>query len=246
MRSTLDDKVGLGAPFSLAGRQVYTNLDVSPTSGSGGLYWKYEEFIKKYESRTGSTAGVAGGALFGIRRELYTPLKTDFTDDFATSMLILAKGYRVITDPRCIGYQKSATNMDEEKRRRRRIASRLMSTYRQLRQQLKAMSLFDHWKFRSHKVLRWHTTEMFASILILNALVLKVHPAYVVLFFGQIGIYTLAFLGFLLDKQKSTPRILHLPYYFVYLNLVHFLGVIDALRGKHHTVWQPPKTSRTS
>ncbi|TLM89871.1 MAG: glycosyltransferase, partial [Actinobacteria bacterium] len=46
--------------------------DAGALSSSEGLYWKYEAFIKRQETRLGSCTGVSG-EIFAIRRELFVP-----------------------------------------------------------------------------------------------------------------------------------------------------------------------------
>jgi glycosyltransferase involved in cell wall biosynthesis len=41
-----------------------------------GMYWRYEQFLKKCESELGSLLG-ANGAIYALKRALYLPLSTD-------------------------------------------------------------------------------------------------------------------------------------------------------------------------
>src|SRR5512133_748042 len=66
---------------------------------SEGLYWKYESFIKKQETRLGSCSGVSG-EIFDIRKVLYEPApKKIINDDFYLAMRLLSRGYRIVYAP---------------------------------------------------------------------------------------------------------------------------------------------------
>ncbi|MBL8092309.1 MAG: glycosyltransferase family 2 protein, partial [Anaerolineales bacterium] len=63
---------------------------------SEGLYWKYESFIKKQESRVSSCTSVAGEIL-AIRKSLYSiPPNHVINDDFFSAMKILRQGYKLV------------------------------------------------------------------------------------------------------------------------------------------------------
>lgn len=79
----------------VSGVYSFDTDDESLRSATEKLYWHYETFLKKYESRVHSTIG-AHGALYGFRRELFKPLhKKTINDDFILPMRILQEGYRV-------------------------------------------------------------------------------------------------------------------------------------------------------
>ncbi|MFA6677772.1 MAG: glycosyltransferase family 2 protein, partial [Bacteroidales bacterium] len=68
-------------------KRVNTNNSVN-AAGSEGIYWKYESFLKKYDSRLNSTVGAAG-ELYAIRKNLFEPMPEDtLLDDFISSLHI--------------------------------------------------------------------------------------------------------------------------------------------------------------
>lgn len=65
-----------------------------------GLYWRYEKWIRRQESRAFATIGVTG-ALYVLRRKDYEPLPADtLLDDFEVPARVLRRGQRVLFDPR--------------------------------------------------------------------------------------------------------------------------------------------------
>lgn len=65
-------------------------LSVATASGSGeGLYWKYESFLKRCDSKIHSLMGAAG-ELVSFRSDLFQPLEKDtILDDFIQSLGIV-------------------------------------------------------------------------------------------------------------------------------------------------------------
>ena len=83
---------------------------VDPVSGRNvdGVYWKYENFLKKCESRLGALLGT-NGAIYAIRRELF-PGMTDglVIDDFVIPLLArLKSGCRLQFDPRAVATEET-------------------------------------------------------------------------------------------------------------------------------------------
>ena len=64
-----------------------------------GLYWRYECWIKRQESRLGFLIGCNGG-IFALRKELYAPLPAwTIVEDFVISMRVLQQGRQVRYEP---------------------------------------------------------------------------------------------------------------------------------------------------
>ncbi len=83
-----------------------------------GLYWKYEKRLRHLESAIDSTLG-ATGAIYAMRRALFTPLPADtILDDVLTPMRVVLKGYRVVFNDRAKAFDRAAVDADAEARRK--------------------------------------------------------------------------------------------------------------------------------
>jgi len=70
-----------------------------PSSDALGIYWKIEKVVRKLESASGSVVGVTG-AIYAIRRELYTEIpQGTLLDDVFVPMNVARVGKRVIFQP---------------------------------------------------------------------------------------------------------------------------------------------------
>lgn len=83
-------------------------------SAVGGLYWRYEQWIRTCEALCDSPVGVYGG-FYAIRRELATqqPAGT-ILDDMFQPLSIVRKGYRTVLEPRATVYDTWPTKVSGE------------------------------------------------------------------------------------------------------------------------------------
>jgi Glycosyltransferases, probably involved in cell wall biogenesis len=95
------------------------------------FYWNYEKFLRKVESRFDSTCG-ASGAIYAIRRKLFTPVPKDtLLDDVVIPMNIVMQGYRCIFEPKARAFDSVATTSEQEARRKiRTIAGNFQMFFR--------------------------------------------------------------------------------------------------------------------
>ena len=72
----------------------------------GGLYWRYEQWIRNCEAVFDSPVGVYGG-FYAVRRELVVPQPAGMIlDDMFQPLSIIRRGYRSVIDPRARVYDK--------------------------------------------------------------------------------------------------------------------------------------------
>jgi poly-beta-1,6-N-acetyl-D-glucosamine synthase len=84
---------------------------------SVGLYWKYEKWLRKLESRIDSVMG-ATGCIYAMRRELAAPLPPGtLVDDMFLPLAAFFQGYRVILEDSAIAFDYP-TALDAEFRRK--------------------------------------------------------------------------------------------------------------------------------
>ncbi|HLK68123.1 MAG TPA: glycosyltransferase family 2 protein [Bryobacteraceae bacterium] len=85
-----------------------------------GLYWRYEKKLRAMESDIHSLPG-ATGAIYAIRRRLYTPLTPGtILDDVVTPMRIVLTGKRAIFDPSARAYGHVTQSPDNEFEKKKR------------------------------------------------------------------------------------------------------------------------------
>ena len=95
-----DPKVGC-----VAGELILRQEGHDAASGAvGGLYWRYEQWIRKCEAAFDSPVGVYGG-FYAIRREHFMPQPAGIIlDDMFQPLSIIRQGYRSVLDTRACVY----------------------------------------------------------------------------------------------------------------------------------------------
>lgn len=150
------------APFAdpevgcVCGHLMYTQAPGSATAATGSLYWRLEEWIKTWESATGSVMG-ADGSIFALRRALHEPPPPDLIDDMYVSLAVLCRGLRIVRAGDAYAYEEAVSRPAEEWRRKVRIACQAFNVHRALWPRLRRLPALDLYKYVSHKLLRWLT-----------------------------------------------------------------------------------------
>lgn len=223
-------------------KRILMNPIENAAATGEGIYWKYESFIKRIESTCGSTLS-ATGELYAIRTELFEEVKNDtILDDFIISTHVIKKEYLVKYVPDAYAYEKASANINEEKKRKIRIAA---GSFQALFRSMELLNPFKHplfsFQFFSHKILRWFVLPVSLLLLpLLNVLILLFSsqtPIYQTTLIIQIFILLMIFSGWLFkDKQISTKWVF-LPFYLFMMNISIVQGFIRYVNGKQNVKW---------
>jgi cellulose synthase/poly-beta-1,6-N-acetylglucosamine synthase-like glycosyltransferase len=218
---------------------IVDQKDTAASEGEG-LYWKYESMIKNADSNFNSLMGAAG-ELVSFRSELVMDLPEDtILDDFMQSFNVLKQGFIMIYEPKAKAEETSSINVEEELKRKIRIAaggwqsmSRLLYMLNIFRRPIQA------WMYISHRVLRWSITAFTLPLLyLLNAFSLDSSSAFLItLFIGQSIFYFIALLAHQF-RDKSLPGPVLIMYYFVLMNYAVIAGFLRFIGGKQGGAWE--------
>lgn len=224
------------------GSALYREEDVEPVNVSEGLYWRYELAIKKLESSFHSVVG-GDGAIYAIRRSLYSPLESYDISDFVNPMQIIAKGFRGVFVPEARCFEGGTDEFTDEFRRKRRIVNRSWGAVR------RNWGLFSWSKnpeflfmLLSHKVIRWWSFPLVLISLIagLTITLLSGSIFYLVVFLLILSSTAWGFIGWRLDVSgREMHKSIYILYYFYLVSLAGMLGIVDELRGRRQATWQP-------
>jgi cellulose synthase/poly-beta-1,6-N-acetylglucosamine synthase-like glycosyltransferase len=216
-------------------------------SGSGeGLYWKYESFLKRCDSKIYSLMGAAG-ELVSFRTELFAPLEKDtILDDFVQSMRIVGAGYKVVYEPRAYAMEPPSSSLKEEMGRKVRICAggwqsmaRLTSLLNPFRQPVVSFL------YISHRVLRWSLTPaLLALVLPLNAyLAYNQKGIYIPLLVMQALFYVSSLIGWWLAATGRPAGPTLIPLYFTMMNVAAFRGFGRFLANSQPAAWDKANRS---
>jgi biofilm PGA synthesis N-glycosyltransferase PgaC len=222
------------------GKVVYDNPEEIISGKGESFYWKYENFLKKQESKLGFVAG-ATGAVYSIRKKLFLPLKHNcINDDFTISMNIIKQGFRSKYVEEAIVYESVAPTIEAEFTRHIRDATGHYLSLMHLTSLLNPLLGKPSFVFWSHRVLRWLVPLILILIFSLNILLLS-QKTYLLLFYLQFLFYSLAVIAFIFRKIGKLPFLLFVPFYFCNLNTALFIGFIKSLFIKQNGMWESTK-----
>ena len=210
-----------------------------------GIYWKYESTLKRWDSALYSAMGAAG-ELFAVRMSVYEAAPSNaLLDDFMISMLILKKGYKIAYTSDAYAMEYGSANMEEESKRKRRIAAGGLQSIWWLRSLMNPFKFpITSFLFVSHRVLRWSITPFALLALIpLNValVMMKGGTVYTVIWILQILFYLSAFMGYLMASRGKKNKLLYVPYYFLFMNINVFRGISYLRSHKSSGAWEKAK-----
>ncbi len=246
VRQFMKEEVGcVSGEKRVMARKDATSSDGQVAAEGEGIYWKYESTLKRWDSELYSAMGAAG-ELFAVRMSVYEAAPSNaLLDDFMISMLILKKGYRIAYTNKAYAMEYGSANMEEESKRKRRIAAGGLQSIWWLRSLMNPLRYpRESFLFISHRVLRWSITPFALMALIpLNvALVfMKAGSLYTIIWILQIIFYFAAFIGYWLSTKGKKNKLLYIPYYFLFMNLNVFRGISYLRSHKQSGVWEKAK-----
>jgi cellulose synthase/poly-beta-1,6-N-acetylglucosamine synthase-like glycosyltransferase len=219
---------------------VVGRLRLEPTRGAGGeegVYWRYETLLKYYEGKSGCVLG-ANGALYAIRRLLFSPLPADtIVDDFVIPVRIAVRGWKVPFAPDAVAHEEAAAGSRAEFARRARIGAGNWQALARIPELLDPRRGFLFFAFVSHKLLRWATPGLLAAALVANTSLAAGPGAwgYRALLALQLAFYALALVGG--RESARAPRVAATAHHFVAMNAALAVGFWRWLRGSQRAAW---------
>ncbi len=220
---------------AVCGRLSYRNPKGEPMGQMEGLYARYDQWIRMQESQYHSTIG-AIGAIYAIRRRLYTNLDLDVCDDLTIPVLIYKRGFRVIYENTAKAYEDTDENTSQAFKRRVRTILRELAALKRNWSGLRPLTGFFGFQLLSHKILRWLVPFMLIIIFI-STLFIVDSTAGLILLSGQLAFYGAACVGLWQDRRGGSSRVLRIPFYFCVVNAAAFVAVAEFLRGKTMAQW---------
>ena len=229
----------LVAPFNDSAVGLVSGLVLPLGSESGeGLFGRFETYLKGRESALGLIAG-ADGAIYALRRCLYTPLAPRIINDFIHPMQSVIAGYRSVLAQGAIAYEESEDDLDREFFRQKRMVNQAFAIVREMLPALIAAGQFGLvWVLVSHKLLRWLHVPLMGLFLVCSILLFMTTGSLIYLLPAVLYI-TVGVVGKLLSSARKHLAFLDLMYKFQLVHLAYFFGVVESIKGRSAVVWNP-------
>lgn len=220
--------------------------DASGVGRGEGVYWRYEQWIKRLEDRVGSAVS-ASGRLYAIRRSLFRPSTvTSGTDDFVISTQVLRAGRRLAFDEHTLVLVDVPRDAGSEFRRKVRVMNRGLRAAFSLRELLLPWrGGFYSVQVLSHKVLRRLLPFFLLSALAAGFWLTTLSPVWWLVLGPQLVFYGLAAAGWAgRTRGWGRARPLWVAYYFCLVNLAAAIAVLSVMGGVRFERWSPTRDGR--
>ncbi len=145
-----DPRVG-----ATTGVLLWRNLGDTATSRHEGIYWRYEQAVRRAESRAGWLTA-ATGALLALRREVISPVPEHSSFDHIAPLQVREAGRLILTVPGAVATDRLVDGPGDQFHARSRTATRgiaaNLAMARRLAPWRHPSAALAIW---SHKLLRW-------------------------------------------------------------------------------------------
>jgi len=233
VRNYADPHVG-----AVSGMYTYDNKEGASVGFATILFWNLENFIKSRQTKIKTITGCCG-CIYSVRKDLYTELPATIISDLVEPLMILKKGYRIVFEPEARAVEETTGKTMEEFNMRVRVIVRGMTGM------LFAKDLFNPLKYPfvsfqliSHKLVRWLVSVFCIAVFASSAVLAVSSQFYALIFILQLCFYSLAGLGYFMEKRGIYKIFFYLPLYFCIVNLAVLVSIFKVLKGENIVIWQ--------
>jgi len=211
----------------------------SVSAAVGGLYWRYEQWIRKCEAAFDSPVGVYGGC-YAVRRALAVAQPPGMIlDDMFQPLSIIRQGYRSVFASGAIVYDSWPKSVAGEFERKVRTLAGNFQLVQMAPWTITAQNRVLL-QFVSHKLLRLVVPYLLILVLACTAL-LALHSEFYAIFAGtQICLLALALVG-ILFKNSALHKIAAPAGALLVLNVAAAVGLyrFTTTQGPLWKIWTP-------
>jgi cellulose synthase/poly-beta-1,6-N-acetylglucosamine synthase-like glycosyltransferase len=231
-----DSQVGMVGAFLINPRQENAGI-----VRQEDFYMNGEMELKYVEGLLyGKVMGVYG-ALYAIRKELFPVVPAYLmVDDLYITLKVIERGFTVVMEPNAKAILKLPLALDEEFRRKVRIAIGDFQNLKIFSTWLLHPRRIETWLFFCHKILRWLTPFFLLGIALIFPF-LQYAWLYKILLLLFIFFFTVPLLDFLLSKVGVYVYFLRLITHFLAMNLALLVGFLKSFRKRTKAIWDPSK-----
>ncbi len=229
-----DPKVGY-----VCGDVTFLTDSHPPGNNQEGLYWRYEMWVRRMESRLASVTS-GNGAIYATRRESYLHVSPISGHDLSFPFNMVKRGWRAVYAGDARATEKMAPSLEGEFARKRRMARRTwpalwsggLASPRGYTP-LYALMIF------SHRVLRYLVPFLHVLALVANIVLVTHGWLYIATLVLQAALYLGAALA-----PLAPARLLLVARYYVVTNGALAVGLGDWLAGDRSPVWDTVEGTR--
>ena len=225
----------------VSGVLVYTNKDISSTSGTENTYWDLDTKIRQIESNF-QTITAGNGALYAIKTNEYHDFDPIMCHDSAMPLYYSLQGKRALSNNRAIAYEKAGENNQDEFKRKVRM-SRIVLRF--ILPSIKILNVFKYkwytYFYLGHRTSRYLLWLNHVVLLATNIYLATQSSLYLYFIIAQTLIYLIAIIQIAL---KTKSKLLTFISYYCMTIFAQFIGVIKTILRKDKPFWEKAESTR--
>ena len=211
-------------------------------AGSVDAYWRYEKFIRRNESASGSVVGVTG-AIWAARRNAVPAIPEGIIlDDVWLPLAIAKSGLRILFCGEAVAWDVASSEPTQEALRKRRT---LAGNFQLLAKDPSLLWPGSHplgWRLWGHKWLRLASPWLFVIALLANIVVVAESVWLVLLLSLQLLGWTITAIAFAQPEwQRFLP--LRIAALFARMNLYAAQALFDFIADRDAHLWSSSTTT---
>lgn len=236
VRNFADPKIGY-----VTGKMVYVDESGSLVGSGCSWFMRYENLLRRLETRVGSVIGVDGG-IDAVRSRLYQPMDPEMLPDFVLPLRVIASGHRVVYESEALLKESALSHVSDEWQMRVRVTLRAFHALWKMKVLFNPFMFgFVSFQLLCHKLLRYWVGLFQIVAFTANALLVAYHPLYTLLFALQILFYSVAIAGILRNGLSEKLAFVKYPSYLCLVNGAAIVAFWRFLRSENQVTWNPRK-----
>jgi cellulose synthase/poly-beta-1,6-N-acetylglucosamine synthase-like glycosyltransferase len=203
---------------------------------SEDLYYLYERWVQRAESRVGSMIG-ADGALYAIRRSLFSRRENDtILDDMAIPMAVVRAGYRAVYEPEARAHEQGSETATEEFARKSRVIAGAVQFLSRGDSSVPLHAPQVILSLVSHKALRWASPAFATAVLFTSTALAPASRFHAVAALVQALFVALGLLGCVPAWRRYAP--ISIAHYFCLVQAAAAIGFLRGLTRRQSVLWR--------
>ncbi len=210
------------------GEVRWRNTGEGANTSAGGLYWRFELWLRRREDAAGMLTQASGQGM-AFRKSLFTPMPEHVGDDCDIPLAVLAQGSR------CLVAENAAATDIWSPEIRSEFRTRVRMTQRNLTGTLLHWRLLNPvrhpaiaWALTSRAMMRWFTPFFALGALVSNFFLLG-HSLYIGILAAELAVLGIAALGILGQLRGKEIPIAGPLGRLLSVNVAFMIGVVRAL-----------------
>jgi cellulose synthase/poly-beta-1,6-N-acetylglucosamine synthase-like glycosyltransferase len=225
--------------YDLVGGSMQYYDEVTESAKSEGLYWKYEEWIRRSEAKLGRCIVVNGGNFAMLARH-FRQLPEFVPNDLEAPLRLCGNGLSVGFNAQAKGLEAAVLNEEEETSRKRRMGNRQMNCVTYLWPEL---DLTTKMHIILRKVLRWSGFHFLLLNLVLTIIYGIFQMNYYFIFLGLLGLFFIVILA-LLHYFGNRNKLVMAFHHAMVVHVNSFNGMLSSVFGKKISFWDKAESNR--